>query len=395
MVKKILLGFIIWKVFTVFFAINVSHIFPDVPFYEAKNIFSERYHEIIWRFANMDGINYLRIAREGHNPSNIPFFPLYPLIIRFIADNFFHHRFFTPISQVISNLAFFISLLLIYKLLLKDGKRSLFTLVFVIIVAYPTSFFYEATYNDSLFLLFATLSLLAMRTKNTFLASIWAGFATYTRLNGLALFIALIAEYFSSINKVVYMNQLTAKLSRVVPMVKKAFSFKAMLSSKLYLTLIIPATFLYLLFSIQKKFGDWRLLFSTMKIWDQDRVILLPQVFWRYFKILLLYPTFKLNYWIAFIELFFVLFYIAILIYSFKKIRISYWIFMLVSFLIPSLTGTFAGMPRYGLHLYPLFLSIAILLKESNSWVRVVYLTVSLFLLCLMLGLYANGYFVS
>lgn len=386
MIKKIIFYFLIWKVIVFIITLFLSHIFPDIPYYQAKNLFADRYHELIWRFANMDGITYLRIARNGYNSTNIPFFPLYPLITRFFADIFFRHRYFAPISQIISNLSSLISLFVFYKLMQIDKQVKLFPLLLLIIFTFPTSFFYGATYNDSLFLLFASLCIYWLRRNNIAASAIFGGLATLTRLNGLALLGMILAEYFIRINKIEYFPLKYLRLS---------FSLKSILKHKLYFTLLIPAAFFSFLLYIQLKFGSWYLLFSTMKIWGQDRIILLPQVFWRYFKILILYPTFKLNYWIAAIELLFVLFYIFVLIYSYNKIRISYWIFMLISFLIPSLTGTFAGMPRYALHLYPFFLSIVLLLKSTNSLIRIAYFAIALFLFCFMLALYVNGYFIA
>lgn len=395
MIKKIFIAFLIWKSVIFIYTMHVSHLFPDIPYYQAKNLFSDRYHELIWRFANMDGLNYLRIARNGYNLDNIPFFPLYPLIVRFFANTFFHHRYFTPISQIVSNLSFLASLFVTYKIIQKDRYTKLFPTILLIMISFPTAFFYGASYNDSLFFLLASLSIYSVRRYSLFSASMWGALATLVRLNGVVLFVFILTEHFIKANKIEYFPQFLSRLPKFSLLVKKAFSLKQIIRKKLYLTFIIPASFLSFLLYIQLKFGNWHLLFSTMKIWGQDRIILLPQVFWRYFKILVVYPTFKLNYWIAAIELLFVIFYIFILAYSFNKLRISYWIFMFFSFLIPSLTGTFAGMPRYGLHLYPLFLSTTLFLNSTNSLVRILYFTTSIFLLFVMLAFYVNGYFVA
>ncbi len=376
-------------------SINASYLFPDASYFQAKNIYSNRYHPLIWRYANIDGVSYIRIARNGYSEETIPYFPLYPLTIQFVANTFFHHRFFTPISQVISNFAFLGSLFIFAKLLQLDKQKKLFSTLLIILFTFPTSFFLGASYNDSLFLLFATLCIYGMRKNNLIMASCFGALATLTRLNGLALFVMILAEHFAKTNNFLYLSQLLNKKTNIFTMAKKAFSLKLVFKQKMYVTLAIPAAFLAFLTFIQFKFGHWYLLFSTMKIWGQDRIILLPQVFWRYFKIIILYPTFKINYWVAVIEIFFVFFYIAILIYSVKKIRFSYWIFLFISFLIPSLTGTFQGMPRYALHLYPFFLAVAILLSESKKNIRIIYLTVLVYLLFVLLLLYVNGYFVA
>jgi hypothetical protein len=132
-----------------------------------------------------------------------------------------------------------------------------------------------------------------------------------------------------------------------------------------------------------------------MDVWRQNVPTVPLQVFWRYLKIILFYPQRDIIYLVALIELFFVIFYIAIIIYSFKKIRFSYWLFLIVSILIPATTGTFAGMPRYGLHMYPLYLSVAILLSKSNTIIRIIYFLISLLLMLAAITLYTRGYFIA
>ena len=119
------------------------------------------------------------------------------------------------------------------------------------------------------------------------------------------------------------------------------------------------------------------------------------RVFWRYGKILAFYRPFDGLYLIAAIELFFIIFYLCILVYSINKIRFSYWLFFAMSILIPSLTGTFAGMPRYGLHLYHFFLSVAMLLEKRPLMVKATYVAISLALLFIGICYFTRGDFFA
>jgi hypothetical protein len=132
-----------------------------------------------------------------------------------------------------------------------------------------------------------------------------------------------------------------------------------------------------------------------MKPWGQDKLVLPPQTMWRYIKILYLNSKLSLDYWVAFFEIGFFIFYIIVLIYSIKRIRLSYWLLFAISIAIPALTGTFQGMPRYGLHLYPLFLSIGIFLHNKNIYTQVGYFAVSLVLLFIFVALFTRGYFIA
>lgn len=382
MVKKILLFFFTWKVVTFLLAYLAIFLISNVPTFESGKFgVSLPFFVKVW--GNFDGYHYMEIAQRGYQNLEQGFFPLFPIFMRS-----FTAVFRTPLiisGQIISNFSFIASLFIINKLLIIDKKKKLFNLLFLIIIFFPTSFYYGAVYNDSLFFLLATLAIYFARDKKWFLSSFCGGLATLTRLNGLSLFFFILFEY---VNK-------DWSLSNLVKQCKKCLGFKEILKSKIYSVIIIPLSFTSYLLYINTVLGSWKSLFSSMKIWGQDKLIFPLIVFWRYFKIIFLYPTFQLNYWVAVFELLMVIFYIFLLFYSFKKIRLSYWILFALSILIPSLTGTFQGMPRYGLHLFPMYLSISLLLNKSSFLGKFLYFAFSIILLVFALTLFTRGYFVA
>jgi Gpi18-like mannosyltransferase len=244
---------------------------------------------------------------------------------------------------------------------------------------FPTSFFLGSVYNDSLFLLLASLTLLFARNKRWVIASIFGGLATLARLNGLALLPFICVEY----------------LTQFYKDGKVMWDVRAMIKDKIYAFCLIPMSFFGYLYYINSTYGSWTLVFTSMKAWNQDKITFPLQVFWRYFKIIVLHPTFKLNYWIAALEVSAVFLFIGLLIYSFKKIRFSYWVFFAVSILIPSLTGTFQGMPRYGLHLYPFFLSLTLFFEKKDNRLLFGYFTICILLELILVALFTRGYFVA
>lgn len=373
MVKKIVSFFVLWRLLLFLFAFLATFFIPFQKAFTAYNYgFSPPYYLYIW--GNFDGYHYMEIAERGYKALEYSFFPLYPLFIRGLVWAFKIPYLLS--GQLISTFALLLSLYVMAKLLALDQKRTLFGLFLLTIFTFSTSFFYIAVYNDSLFLLFSVLTIYFARKKSWLAASCFGALATLTRLNGLALFFLIIFEYIH------------------VEKVKGLFSLKRILQTKLHSVVLIPSAFLGYLLYIQNLVGDWYVVFSSMKIWQQDKPVLPLQVFWRYLKILIS-PTLQFTYWIALAEVVFVFFYIAVLIYSFKKIRLSYWIFAVVSLLIPSLTGTFAGMPRYALHLYPFFLTLTLLLDQKGLLFKIVYFSVSIVGLFFMLAFFTRGYFVS
>lgn len=389
MIKKIFLFFIIWKVVTLLLSYLAVFFLPNMAFFGAGK-FGAGLPFFVNVWGNFDGYHYMEIAQRGYQNLEQGFFPLFPIFIRL-----FTVMFKTPFiisGQIISNLSFIASLFIINKLLIIDKKKKLFNLLLLIIIFFPTSFYYGAVYNDSLFFLLSTLTIYFSRDKKWLLSSLCGGLAILARLNGLVLFFFILFEYVNANEKDLSTEW---RLNSLVERCKKYFDPKEIIKSKIYSVIIIPLSFIGYLFYIDTIFYSWKTLFSSMKIWGQDKLIFPLVVFWRYFKIIVLYPTFRLNYWVALFELLMVIFYMFLLFYSFKRIRLSYWILFALSILIPSLTGTFQGMPRYGLHLFPMFLIISILLKNNNFSSRFMYFIVSIFLLIFALTLFTRGYFVA
>lgn len=397
--KKLLALFITWRMLILCMALLATFVIPFSELYTAPHRDFFLYHHqyniesrlpyYVWIWANFDGYHYSFISRNGYGPGDLGFFPLYPTVTGFLGS-------LVPFSNllvglVLANIYFIGALTIILKLLVYDHKKSLKKLFLAIILLYPTSFYYGSVYNDSLFLLLATASLYSARKEKYIVASILGGLATLTRLNGLALLFFIFVEYLTHINE----RKDLWKLKDLLKVIKKGLHIKNITSSKIYAIGLIPLSFLGYLGFIQYRFGDWNLLFTSMKAWDQDKMVFPLQVVWRYLKILILDGSFGKSDWHALIELIAVFFYVAIIIYSYKKIRFSYWIFLCISLLIPSLTGTFQGMPRYSLHLYPLFLVLTIFLEKRSPLFKVIYFIISLSLLFLFTGLFTRGHFVA
>ncbi len=362
-----------------------SYVDPDVP--ALSNL---------WRvMSNFDGNHYLAIAQNGYEPFRQAFFPLYPWAIAF-SSSLFHLPLIIS-ALLISRISFCFGLYVVYKLFQKDwpsfsvkGVKNTpaVLLFFGSIIFFPTAMFYGAVYNDALFFFLSGLTLLAGRQRKWFVAGICGALATLTRLNGLALWFFLITEFLlSTLDADGWDWRFWWRHVKSFP--------HLILTPQFFYTLLVPFSFIGYLAYQQWVFGSWRVVFGNMQIWHQEKVTLPPQVLWRYFKILLSVSPSHYQYWVAAGEFGAVMLYIFCIIYSWRKIRLSYWLFVVLSILIPWLTGSFQGMPRYGLHLYPLFLVITMMLVRMPKSVRVIYFCVSLFLFALFTFYFTKGYFVA
>lgn len=328
----------------------------------------------VW--GNFDGVHYMMIAKNGYTLANLPFFPLFPLCIRIIHTA--THFPYVVVGQIISISSFTISLFIIKDLLIADSQKKSFFFFFCILFFFPTSFYFTAVYNNSFFLLFTSATLLFGRKRQWFLTSLFAMCASLIRLNGVALNFFILFEYLQS-------QRQSSKAIQPKTILKSGF---------FWIVLSIAGFFAHFLY-IQIVWGNWHLIFSSMKPWHQDRLILPPQVIFRYINIFVHFQPQHLIFWIALFEFLFFFWYVFLIVWSYKKIRFSYWTFFFVSIGIPLLTGTLQGMPRYGLHLYPFFFSTMIFIKERAPLEKVFYFFISLSLLIVGTILYTHGYFVA
>ena len=124
--------------------------------------------------------------------------------------------------------------------------------------------------------------------------------------------------------------------------------------------------------------------------------------FWRSFgsletrmemKIILSIPYSQFEWWIALLEIttFFIVSFLLYLSWK-KKIRLSYLIFSVPCFLLPIFSGTFTGLPRYSLVLFPIFISLALI---NQKLIKLFYVIIAPILLFLLLMFFSKGYFIS
>ncbi|MBA2442717.1 MAG: hypothetical protein H0V53_09975 [Rubrobacter sp.] len=154
-------------------------------------------------WGHWDGEHYARLASNGYlePPNNVSpaFFPLYPLLIRSFAELFGGpvslgalSLWGVLISLAVLPLAFYF----VYRIT-EDGWGTRAAQGAVLALAFfPTSFFLNAAYTESLFLALSAGALWAARVRrDLLLAALFAGLATATRNVGVFLFLPLAYEW--------------------------------------------------------------------------------------------------------------------------------------------------------------------------------------------------------
>ena len=139
-----------------------------------------------------DALWFLRIATTGYRAGDgsAAFFPLYPLVVRAVSWIVGGHPLFA--AMLVSNLAFFGSLVVLYDLTVREFSEGVARKTIVYLAIFPTAFFFLAPYSESLFLLLSLLAFREARRDRWANAAVAGALAALTRSIGVVLAPALI-----------------------------------------------------------------------------------------------------------------------------------------------------------------------------------------------------------
>lgn len=348
----------------------------------------------ITSMANFDGEHYLLIAKNGYSQYEQAFFPLYPILIRFVGI-FFNQNYLLS-AIVISSVSFFFGLFFFknyIQQIVGDKKDHLpiWRWSQLLLLLFPTAFFFTAVYTEGLFFMLCMATLYFLNRKNFAAAAVFAFLAALTRLVGVFLFIPI---FFSMME--VYFQKY------------KTFSITQFIKLNIQRILVFIAPFLglasYCLY-LWKTSGDPLFFLNAQSAFGANRsseLILLPQVIYRYLKIFFTaQPNFQ--YFISFIEFCFFLLVFGVLLTELIKLlfnrtrkdfynRFSLNLFSFVNLLLPTFTGTLSSVPRYALMSFSFFL---ILGEYKNMPLKIALLVTFGVLHIILFGFFIQGYFVS
>lgn len=326
-------------------------------------------------FLRWDSGWYRDIIKEGYsyNPekqSNVAFFPLYPLLVKIISSVFFISSDIAGI--LLSNILLFFALFFVYKISSVYLKKRGTERVLILMLIFPTSFFYSCFYTESLYLLTTAASFWFFLKKQYFFAGIFGFLASLTRVTGVLIFLSCGVE-------------LCWNYSRK----KEVFNKEI-----LYLLLIPCGLITYMLF-LYWQFNEPLAFIKIQDLWARgDKTFPLITLAESWKNINFFFPKDSHN-TIQFLELFFSIYFLVLGIFAFLKnlLTPSLLIFSLVSILLPLSTGTTTSMLRYILPLFPIFIILGYLSKNRYFYwflcFSFTYLLSTLFLW------YANWYWVA
>ncbi|MGI8589130.1 MAG: mannosyltransferase family protein [Chloroflexia bacterium] len=160
-----------------------------------------------------DGSWYWQVVSHGYyawtpqTGSDLAFCPAYPLLLRGLTGLLDLLRLyigvpgfgnFALVGLLVSNLAFFAALLLLWRLVRLDHPAPIADRTLLLIAIFPTGLFWSAIYTESLFLLMVVGVFWLARQERWALAAVLAGLAGVTRWVGVLLGLVLLVEYFTT-----------------------------------------------------------------------------------------------------------------------------------------------------------------------------------------------------
>ncbi len=147
-------------------------------------------------WGHWDGVWFIKIAVAGYAEADgsSAFFPLYPLLLRYIGVLFGGNLLLTGVA--VSLLCYAGAMALLYRLVRDEFDTRTAALTILLISLVPTSLFFSAVYTESLFLLLSLACFLWARKGSWKLAGLAALLATLTRSTGVLLLVPMAVCYY-------------------------------------------------------------------------------------------------------------------------------------------------------------------------------------------------------
>lgn len=314
---------------------------------------------LFYPWVRWDGPHYIDLAKNWYQKGGeqslwIVFYPLYPIMIKIF--NFFVNDFASS-AVIVSILFSFSASILLFELTLVDFNKKVSLMSVWFLNIFPTSYFLQASYTESLYLSISLLTVYLFRKKLYFPAGTTGLLSSMTRINGIILIpLLLIEEKISKKNLLALVSILLGLLSYL---------------SINYFTF---GQFFYFIYPLS---SNWHKRFEWPWIGLNNLISSIPNynnpLFYAYAtEVSAVVLTFFLS------------------IYIFLKIRKSYAIYTFLNLLLILSTSFVVSTPRYILILFPLFIAFANISKSN----KIIFALISLLFLILLIFfsvLYTQG----
>lgn len=168
---------------------------PPFVDHQLTDRFTGLAHYLFDIWARWDAVWYLKIATDGYSAgdNSTAFFPLYPFLLAALKPLFLGNGVLAGIC--ISLAACLGAFYLFYRFVEIDFGGPVARRALLYLAIFPTSFFFQTIYSESLFLLLTVGCLYAARRQEFMIAGLAGGLAVLTRSAGLLLLVPLLMMY--------------------------------------------------------------------------------------------------------------------------------------------------------------------------------------------------------
>lgn len=289
-----------------------------------------------------DSYWYMDVASNGYSTmgrllelpdqTNLVFFPLYPLLMRWVGSVLNGDYFIAGL--LISNLCLLASCYLLYLLVKLEYSRAVARRTVKYLLLFPISFVLSGVFTESLYLCLTLLCFYLAKRRQWWLAGACGAALSATRTLGVLVALPLAFEYLRSLR----------------------FRLRAVRWNGLFL-LLVPLGLAAFSFHNYQLTGDF-LFFKTNQVaWDRE----IANPVWS-----LIRETGRAvgeRSAKKFLEICFCLAGLGVLIRCYRSLNFSYWLFGLYSILVP-LSAGIASMPRFTVPIFPLYVGLALMARK-------------------------------
>jgi Dolichyl-phosphate-mannose-protein mannosyltransferase len=313
--------------------------------------------------------HYIKIAKYGYGALTVDgknlqivFFPLFPFLTKLFSYIFQNY---IVSALVVSNLAYAAAAYYLYKLVKLDFEKEDAYRAVIYFSVFPTAYFLHAAYTESLFLALTISSFYYARNDRWALASVLGMLAAATRITGILLIPVLIIEYLS----------------------QKDYKIRNIRLDIIWIGVIGFGLLAYLIVNYVVA-GD-PLYFLDIQSENWNKKLAIP------------YEGFK-NAWNTMtgelalnvdspankmlggtIEIISAFMGLALIIYSFFRLRLSYCLYALATWIIITSTGFWLSIPRYTLAMFPIFIAMALLGRKKYVNYLIIFISILFYALFL------------
>jgi len=294
-----------------------------------------------------DAANYVRIAQFGYGSKfDLAFFPLYPLLISGFGHLLGDWAYLAS-GMVISNIALLALMIVMYELAVDMGGEKVARRSVLYLCIFPAALFFFTAYNESLFILLIAGAFLAMRRQRWWLAGLLGFFAALTRNAGVLIVVP-------------YLYELWMSRERIMAS-RRNFVFGVFPIALVPLGVVLYAGYCWLVSGDPLAFASVQSHWARSLSWPWQGIWqALFELFWNQ-------PFGSFNQAHVLLDLSATLGFLALTVMGWRKLRMSYnlWIVVLFLYILlgPSLGqhDPLISNKRFMLELFPAFFTLAML----------------------------------